>query len=188
MRAPVTLALSFFFAVAVLSGGCASYNPEELDRLTKEDPNFKQMIVARDAARGEIRGIKADLLGRKRALDGQVERLRGEYDEYAKAQSLKIDKYRDLIETSRNVLRREMETASAQLTAKEAELGRLQKTQAEVAKVLRQSRDITLSRAEREKWEERSLMISEKIRPLTEEIEELSARIRLAKRKIGFLR
>jgi chromosome segregation ATPase len=175
-------------ALGLCAAGCSPYGPEELDRLTKEDPAFKQMIVARDQMRGQIHAIKQDLLQKKSELDGQVDRLRRDYDVYAKAQHEKIEKYHSVLDASRNLLERDTDTAVAQLDAKQAELDRLKKTLEEVVKVLRQSKDITLSAQEKAKWEERRLMISEKMRPLSEEIQELQARIRLNKRKIGFLK
>lgn len=171
-----------------LSAGCASYGPEELDRLVKEDPNFRQMLVARDQMRAEIRLIKQGLFERKKVADVQIQKVRQEYEQHAKSENEKILKYQAVIETNRNVLRRDIETSEAQAAAKRAELERLQKTLGEVEKVLSESRDIRLSAEERQKWEERRLMISEKIRPLSDDIAELEIRIRLNKRKLGFLK
>ena len=172
----------------LLLAGCTSYGPEELDRLTKEDPNFKQMIAERDRMNGEIGVIKGEMLRRKRVMDAEVGRLRAEFDLFAREQNRKVEQYRSVIETSRNVLRRDVETSAARLEAKEAELDRLRASSGEVDKVLKQSKDIKLSSSEREKWEERRLMISEKIRPLEDDILELKASIRLNKRKISFLK
>ena len=52
--------------------------------------------------------------------------------------------------------------------------------------VLREGKGINLSTQEKQKWEERILMLSEKIRPLSEEIQELKLQNRLKKRKIGY--
>ncbi len=174
--------------VALALAGCSSYGPEELDRLTKEDPEFKQMIAARDRMNTQIRLIKDDLLKRKQAANAEIARRRAEYDTFARAESIKIEKYRAVIDAHRNELKREVETSAARLEAKEAELDRLKKSREEVEKVLSQSGEIALSKPEREKWEERRLLISEKIRPLEDEIAETKAAIRLNKRKISFLR
>ena len=171
----------------VLLCGCLQQNPEELDRLVKEDPLFKQMIAARDEARAEIRLIKQDLLLRKKVLDAQVEKLRGEYDAYAKTQNKKIELYRDTIEKHRNQLKHETELAGAAFEQKTAELAGYQETLADVKKMLTESKGITLSKIERQKWEERILMLSEKIRPLAEEIQELKLQMRLKKQKISYL-
>ncbi len=170
-----------------LLAGCSSYGPEELDRLTKEDPNFRQMIIARDQINVQIRAIKADLLSRKRVMDAQIDKLRADYDVYAKAQNLKVEKYQAAIETNRLVLKREVETSSAQVGAKVTELEGYQKTLSDVQKVIRESKGIKLSTQERQKWEERVLMLSEKIRPLSDEIEDLKLQIRLKKQKISYL-
>ncbi len=172
----------------VLSGCLTQESPEELDRLTKEDPSFKQMIAARDQAHNNIRYIKNDLLSKKKVMDAQIEKLRSEYDVYAKSQNTKIDQFRAQIENHRNQLSKDIDAAQASLEVKQAELDGYQKTTADVNKVLREAKGIQLSKAERQKWEERVLMLSEKIRPLAEEIQELKLRIRLKKQKIGFLR
>ena len=178
----------FILAVLLILTSCSSYAPEELDRLTKEDPNFKQMILTRDQMHQQIRLIKDDLLSRKKAMDTQIDRLRQEYDGYAKAQNLKIEKYKSTIEADRNLLRREIEAHEAHLTAKLTELGGYQKTLSDVRKVLRESKGIQLSSQENEKWNERILMLSEKIRPLLEEIQELKLQVRLKKQKMSFLK
>ncbi len=174
--------------VCLLLTGCLSDNTEELDRLIKEDPAFKQMILARDEAHSQIKAIKQDLLTRKNSVDAQVEKLRGEYDVLAKSQNQKIEQYRTTIETNRLRLRREQELAGASLEKKHADLAGYQKTLTDVKKMLSESKGITLSKAERQKWEERILMLSEKIRPLIEEIQDLRLQIRLKKQKVGFLK
>lgn len=171
-----------------LSGCDFNQNPEEMDRLMKEDAGFKQMIGARDQAHRQIAIIKDDLLKKKSILDAQIEKQRAEYDRYAKAQNIKIEQYRGTIDANRNVLRHEIDTASAQLEAKSTELEGYQKTLSDVQKVLKESKGITLSPQEKKKWEERVLMLSEKIRPLTEEIQELRLQVRLKKQKTGYLK
>ena len=168
--------------------GCASYGPEELERLLKEDPNFKQMIIARDQARGQIKAIKNDMLSKKKIMDGQIEKFHQEYDVYAKTQHSKIEKYQATIDANRNLLKREIETGSAQLAAKETELEGYEKTLSDVKKVMRESKGIKISPQEKEKWEERTLMLSEKMRPLLDEIQELRLQIRLKKQKLIFLK
>ena len=170
------------------AAGCASYGPEELDRLAKEDPIFRQVILARDEAHHQVQIIKEDLLNRKKVMDGQIERLRGEYDAHAKTQNLKIEKYKSTVEANRNALKREMETKQAQLAARLTELEGYQKTLADVKKVMSESKGINISAQEKEKWDERMLMLSEKIRPLSEEIQELKLQIRLKKQKISYLK
>jgi hypothetical protein len=182
MRLLVALA-----SVCLLLSGCLGENAEELDRLIKEDPAFKQMIAARDEARRQIHLIKQELLNRKNAVDAQVEKLRGEYDTLAKGQHQKIEQFRLSIEANRDQLKRELELAEGSLESKLAELAGYRKTLADVRKVLAESKGITLSKAERQKWEERILMLSEKMRPLSEEIQDLRLTIRLKKQKIGFL-
>jgi hypothetical protein len=168
--------------------GCESYGPEELDRLTKEDPNFQQMIVQRDQMRSQIVLIKDDLLAKKKTVDARVSAMKLEYDTYAGLQNDKIQKYRSAIEVNRAALQREIDTSEAQLRAKQTELEKSQSTLSDMRKVLRESKVINLSAPEKAKWEERVLMQSEKVKPLTDDIAELQARIRLNKRKISFLR
>lgn len=176
-------------SLSLMLAGCLTQeSPEELDRLTKEDPSFKQMIAARDQAHNNIRYIKNELLNKKNVMDAQIEKLRSEYDVYAKSQNTKIDQFRAQIENHRNQLTKDIDAAQASLEAKQTELDGYQKTTADVNKVLREAKGIQLSKSERQKWEERILMLSEKIRPLAEEIQELKLRIRLKKQKIGFLR
>ncbi len=183
----MTRNLWIFFTLFFL-WGCSASGPEELDRLTKEDPAFKQMVATRDQVHGQIRLIKQDLLSRKKTLDAQIEKLRGDYDAYAKAQNKKIEQYQSVIDTQRSVLRHEIETGSAQIESKAAELGGYEKTLTDVKKVLSESKGITFSNQEKQKWEERILMLNEKIRPLSDEIQELKLQIRLKKQKIGFLK
>ncbi len=180
------LAATFF--ILLFLAGCESYGPEELDRLTKEDPNFKQMIMQRDQMRSQIVLIKDDLLAKKKALDSRVSSIKLEYDTYAGIQNDKIRKYHSAIKVNRAALQREIDTAEAQLKAKQTELEKSLSTLADMRKVLRESRVINLSKQEKDKWEERVLMQSEKVKPLTDDIAELQARIRLNKRKISFLR
>lgn len=172
----------------LLTGCLIQDSPEELDRLVKEDPAFKQMIASRDQAHHNIRFIKNELLTKKNAMDVQVEKLRTDYDVYAKSQNKKIEEFRALIENHREQLNKDIEAAQASLASKQAELEGYKKTSVDVNDVLHEAKGIKLSKAERQKWEERVLMLSEKIRPLSEEIQELKLRIRLKKQKIGFLR
>ena len=180
-------ALILFLGPTLLIG-CLSENPEELSRLVKEDSAFKQMIAERDQARHDILLIKQDLLSRKNVLDTQFEKMRSEYDIYAKAQNKRIDQFRTTVEMRRNQLKKEIELATAAMQNKSTELAGYQRTLADVKKVLTESKGISLSKAERQKWEERILMLSEKIRPLSEEIQELRLQVRLKKQKIGFLK
>ena len=182
------LASCFLLLPAAFLTGCSSSSPEELDRLTKEDSSFKQMITARDQANVQIRAIKEDLLNRKKVMDSQVDRLRKEYDAYAKAQNLTIEKYRTTIEANHSLLKRDVEMADAELSAKLKELDGYQKTLSDVKKVLREGKGLALSAPERQKWEERVLMLSEKMRPLMEEVQDLKLKIRLKKQKMYFLR
>ncbi len=176
------------FLILVILSACARVNPEELDRLTKEDPAFKQMILARDQMRVQIRSLKDDLLNRKKTIDAQVDRLRAEYDAYAKAQNQIIEKCQAAVEANVNLLRRDVETASAQLEAKKTELNGHERSLADVRKLLKESKAIRLSTQEKQKWEERIQMISEQIRPLREDIQNLELEIRLKKQKINYLR
>lgn len=178
----------FLVAFSVLLSGCLQESPEELERLTKEDPVFKQMIAARNQAHQQIQLIRQDLLNRKKLMDSQVEKLRADYDATAKSQNTRIEQLRGGIEANRELLKKDIEAASASLLDKSTELDGYQKTLSDVQKVLHESKGISLSKSERQKWEERILMLSEKMRPLSEEIQELRLRIRLKKQKIQFLR
>ena len=174
----------FLFALS----GCSSDSPEELDRLMKEDPGFHQMVESRDQVHAQIHLIKEDLLAKKKGLDAQVEKMRQSYDGYAKAQNKKMEQYQGLIDANRKNLKDQIETMTAELEAKQKELSGYQETLSDVKKVVRESKGIRLTPQERQKWEERNLMISEKIRPLTEEIQDLRAKIRLNKIKTSFLK
>src|SRR3989338_7482984 len=88
--------LGFLFLLA----GCSAYGPEELDRLTKEDPHFKQMIIARDQMHAQMHAVKEDLLAKKQGMDAQIDKLRAEYDAYAKLQNQKIEKYQAAIDAN----------------------------------------------------------------------------------------
>ncbi len=168
--------------------GCNwNQGPEELARLLKEDVNFRQMMGQRDQAHGQISLIKNDLLKKKQVLDAEVERLRTQYDLYAKAQNRKIEQLRGTIEANRIRLKKDVESAESQSQAKQTELEGYQKTLVDVQKVLRESKGITLSAQEKKKWEERILMLNEKIRPLAEEIQDIKLQNRLKKQKIGYL-
>ena len=153
----------------------------------KSDPNFRQMIVSRGHMRGEIRKIKDDLLARKKLMDAQIDKLRAVYDATAKVQNQKIEKYQQNIDTNRNDVKRQGETLQAQLKAKETELAAFQSTLSEIGNVLKGSKSISLTTQEKQRWEERKLMQSEKMRPLAEEIEDLKVQIELAKKKSAYL-
>ena len=183
MRWPTVIFVLFLFLA-----GCSEYSPEELDRLIKEDPSFRQMILARDQIHSQMRLIRADLLNKKKTMDGQVERLHQDYDSYAKAQNEKIEKYQSTIEVNKSLLKRDAETASAQLQAKITEADGYQKTLSDVRKVLGESKGIHFSAQEKEKWQERVAMLTEKLRPLADEVNELKLQIRLKKQKMGFLK
>lgn len=175
------------FWLGVFLAGCSLQSPEELDRLTKEDPAFKQMILQRDQARLQVRLIKDEMLTRKKTLDAQVDKLRKDYDFYAKAQNLKIEKYQSTVDANRSVLKLDIEKASAQLADKAQKLDGYRKTLADIQKVLKEGQGINFSASDRKKWEEQILMLSEKIRPLEEEIQDLKLQMRLKKQKISFL-
>ena len=168
--------------------GCSPYAPEELERLTKEDPEFAKMIQARNESHTRIKEIKDELLSKKKTLDGKIQKLRQTYDSYAKAQNLKIEKYRSAIEANRDLVRREVKSLEAQLSAKITELEGHEKTLEDVQKVIRETKTITLTANEKQRWEERVLMLTEKIRPLSDEIQELKFQIRLKKQKSHFLK
>ena len=176
--------LGFLFLLA----GCSAYGPEELDRLIKEDSNFKQMIIARDQMHGQMHAIKEDLLAKKQGMDAQIDKLHAEYDAYAKLQNQRIEKCQASIYSNRNFLKKEIEITEARLDSKRAELEGYSKTLLDVKRVLRESKGITFSAHEKQKWEEKILLLSEKIRPLKDEIEDLNLQNRLKKRKISFLR
>ena len=182
-KCPVLFLLAPFFLT-----GCLQESPEELARLIKEDAAFKQMIVARDQAHSQIRLIKQDLLNRKQQLDGQLEKLRADYDATAKQQNKKIEQYRASIDQNRERLKREIDQESASMDAKQTEMEGYRKTLGDVKKVLSEAKGITISKAERQKWEERILMLTEKMRPLADEIQELRLQVRLKKQKSQYLR
>ncbi len=156
--------------------------------MMKEDPNFKQMITVRDSMHSQIRSIRSDLLSKKKVVDSQIEKIRQEYDSYAKAQNIKIEQCQSAVDTNRNLLKHEVETAGAQLNAKLTEKDGYEKTLSDIKKVLRESKSISITKKERDKWEERMLMLSEKIRPLAEEIEDLKVQISLKKKKMSYLK
>lgn len=175
--------LSVFF----ISGCTWNQSPEELQRLTKEDPAFKLMITQRDQARRQVSLIKNDLLKRKQVMDAETEKFRAQFDVYSKAANLKMDQYRTAIDADRSKLKGDIDISEARIETKQAELEGYQKTLVDVQKVLTESKGITLSPQEKKKWEERVLMLNEKIRPLTDEIQDLKLQIRLKKQKIGYL-
>jgi predicted nucleic acid-binding Zn-ribbon protein len=116
-----------------------------------------------------------------------VDKLREEYAAYSRAQNLKMEKYQAMIDAERAALKTEIENDNGSLDAKTKELGGYEKTLSDVKQML-EGKNIRLSPQEKEKWQERILMLSEKMRPLTEEIQELKLQIRLKKQKIGFLK
>ena len=180
----------FFFVVisAVFLSGCmGGQGPEELERLVKEDPVFKNMIVQRNRAHSQIALIKEDLLKKKKLIDAQVEKLRGEYDLYAKGQNRKIEQCRAAIEANRGRLKNEIASTETQVESKQAELEGYQKTLADVQKVLKDPKGITISAQEKKRWGEHVMMLTEKIRPLAEDIQELKLQTRLKKQKISYL-
>lgn len=174
-------------ALALLAG-CSMSSPEELERLMKEDPAFKRMVAARDQVNLQTLNIRQDLVNRKKILDTQIEKLRNEYDAYAKIQNQKIEQLKLTVEANRQILGKEIEAADQLMNARITELQGYQKTLADVKKVLREGKGLSLSAQEKQKWEDRILLLSEKIRPLSEEIQELRLQIRLKKQKMGFLR
>ena len=178
----------FLFLSVIFLSGCLQQSPEELERLVKEDPSFKQMIAARDQARAQIQLIKQDLLSRKKQADEQTGKIRADYDASARQQNKKIEQLRGAVEQNRERLRTEMERQSDALAEKQNELDGYKKTQVDVRKVLDESKGITLSKAEKQRWEEHMMMLSEKMRPLAEEIQDLKLQIRLKKQKIQYLR
>ena len=173
-------------SVLILTG-CSAYGPEELDRLTKEDPAFKQMVLARDQMHAQIHLIKDDLLAKKRVMDAQIEKLRAQYDATAKLENQKIERCQAAIDSNRAFLKRDIEMAEASLESQRTEFEGYRKTLGDVQKVLKESKGITFSVQEKQKWQEKVLLLSEKMRPLKEEIEDLNLQIRLKKRKISFL-
>ncbi len=168
--------------------GCSSYGPEELDRLVKEDPAFKQMIVTRDQMHAQIRGIKDNLLEKKKIVDSQIDKLRLQYDAMAKFENQKIEKCQAAIDADRSLLKHQIEIAESRLQSKRTEFEGYRKTLTDVQNVLKESKGITFSAQEKQKWQEKVLLLSEKIRPLQEEIEDLALQIRLMKRKVTYLR
>ena len=154
----------------------------------KEDPAFKQMVLARDQAHRQILLIKQDLLERKKLTDTQVEKLRADYDTVAKEQNKKIDQWRASIERNRERLKHEIDEASLSLEEKQAEFSGHQNKLSEVRKVLKESKGFHLSKTERQQWEERAVMITEKMRPLAQDIQDLKLQVRLKKQKIQYLR
>ncbi len=176
-----------FLILAFVLSGCMSYGPEELDRLTKEDPEFKKMIELRDQIHNDISLIKNDLLSKKKTMDAQSEKLHQEYEIYAKNQNMKIEKMKQVVAAKRDLLNHDIEAASNALGLKETELKGYQDTLDQVRKMLTESKGLNLSSVEKQKWEERTLMLSEKMRPLSDEIQDLKLQIRLKKRKVGFL-
>ncbi len=174
-------------ALSLSLPSCMPAGPEELDRLTKEDPAFKQMIVSRDEIHYQIQQIKDDLLTKKRSMDAQISNLRNAYDAYAKTQHLKMEKYKTTIEANRNSLHKDIELAEAELEVKERRLGEYNRTQEDIKKIL-SNKSLQMTAKENEKWRERDVLLSEKIRPLTEEIQELRLQIRLKQQKIKFLK
>ncbi len=177
----------FLLCSFLILTGCSSYGPEELDRLTKEDPAFKQMIVTRDQMHSQMHLIKEDLLAKKNVMDTQIDKLRAQYDATAKLENQKIEKCQAAIDANRALLKRDIEMAEARLESKRGEFEGYQKTLADIQKVLRESKGITFSVQEKQRWQEKVLLLSEKMRPLKEEIEDLNLQIRLKKRKISFL-
>lgn len=185
---PIFFPLSFLI---LFLSGCNSYNStasEELDRLTKEDPQFKEMMDSRNEAHRQIRAVKGQILEKKKVIDAKVSQLRKEYDAYVKENNITIEKYRSTIEANRNVLRREIEAGRAKLAAMAKELDGYQKTLGDVRKVISNGKGIDFSAEERKKWEERVLLLSEKIKPLADAIEEAKLSLRLKEQKMNFLK
>jgi prefoldin subunit 5 len=120
-------------------------------------------------------------------LDVQIGKLRADYDTVARLQNKKIQQYKALIAASANTLQRDIDALTGQLAAKEKELSEYQKTLVDIHKVLREGKGIHFSQEERQNFEERTLMLSEKIRPLADEVQELKLQIRLKKQKVGYL-
>ena len=178
----------YLFILFPFFAGCSASSPEELERLTKEDPGFKQMILQRDQVHAEIHAVRDDLLAKKKAVDAQIAKWHREYDAYAKTQNQKIEKYQRAIEANGTVLKREMEMASARLESKLTERQGYEKTLADVKRVLNEGKGITLSPQEKQKWEERIQLLAEKLRPLLDEIQELKLQIRLKKQKMNCLK
>lgn len=181
------LSVLFLAFPLFLSGCLVTESPEELERLTKEDPVFEKMILGRNQVHQQIASIKTDLLNRKKAVDAETMRLRSEYDALSKAQQLKIQNLRGAIENHRRTLKHQIETAEARLEAKQIEVEGYRKTLADVRTMLKNSKGIELSAKERQKWDERILMLTEKIRPIEDEIRELKLEIRLKNQKIRYL-
>jgi hypothetical protein len=180
-------AFVLFCIPLVLSGCLFTESPEELERLTKEDAAFEKMILARNQVHQQVGVIRQDLLTRKKALDAETNRLRSEYNALEHAQQQKIQALRNTIESNRRALKSQIDTAEARLEAKQIEVEGYRKTLTDVRQMLRESKGIELSKKERQKWDERILMLTEKIRPIEDEMRELRLEIRLKNQKVRYL-
>lgn len=174
--------LSFFLA------GCLSWSsPEELDRLVKEDPDFRQMITQRDQVHNQVKLIKDDLLAKKRAMDAEVEKMRNTYDAQSKEADQKIEKLEALIAVHRSTLKKELDIAEQESAAKVAELKELMGTYNDIKRVSK-SKGINFTLKDKQVFREHVLELSEKINRLNERVQELRLQIRLKKQKIYFLK
>ncbi len=171
----------------LMVSGCVPVNQEELERLTKEDPSFAQMIASRDQAYAQIQLIKQDLLSKKKVLNAQTEKLQSDYEAYARLQSQKIDQFRATIASRRAVLQKDIDTAQQQLDVKQKELALCQNTLTNIRRLLNESKGVQLSSKERRNWEERAVVQAEKTKVLADEVQELKLYIRLKKQKASFL-
>ena len=176
------------FCFAIFLSGCGSSGPDELDRLMKEDPDFKQLILQRDRLHGEMKAIKQSMLSKKKVMDAEIDQVRLAYDTYSKAENQKIEKYQAVIDASRLQMKQDIMHAQGSLSQKENEYKDYAKSLESAKQFIHGSKGITFSSQEKKQLEEKILLLSEKMRPLREEIEDLKLRIRLKKQKIDFLR
>ena len=179
--------LSLLILVSIPMAGCAQTDPQELELLKKDDPNFRQRMAEKEEARQQMVNLKAQLRESETVMDAKIGELKTIHQDKAFIVNEQFGNLKNKIMLNRQLYKAELVDYQQTLRDKKREIAEVMDTLENVTGVIGRNGSLNFSPQELAHWEERRAALESRVDPLETKVAKLEAKIGLQKKKLKYL-
>ncbi|MDD5449930.1 MAG: hypothetical protein PHO42_04955 [Candidatus Omnitrophica bacterium] len=190
MRTDIRPLILVFILLTLVFGlyGCERIDSESINKITQDDPAFKNTLAAKEKLDQEINRLLTELRELKADTYSKIRVLEDDFNKRKNEISGKIAALKNELEPERVRIKEELEKLKGVLSGKKEVLKNLENTRRNLTNLINQQKAVSVTREEMAKWQDNLAGLEKEIAPLKGEVREFEEKIRLLKLKLISLR
>lgn len=173
--------------VCLAVGGCSEYDREELMLLKRDDPRFRNMMEMKSQVNEEIDSMESRLSDYKETMNNKITSMRAAYEEQKTKIGKRSGEMLTKVGENRKILEKELGEAEVLLERKKIDSSKVNAALSDAESVLSRSDTLKFSDAEVRNLQDRRAILETRSVPLAEDIETLTSRVNMLKKKLKYL-